>query len=201
MTKEKIAVDVDDVLSDTAEGFTEFSNERYGTNLTVVDFTEHWAEMWQVDNEEVTRRAAEYHESGAAGNFRHKEEALPVLEKLRDPYSLLAMTSRNSSLKPLTHEWIERHFTGIFEDIKFAGIFDGPIHDGMLHRTKGELFASHDVSYVIDDHLKHCFAAAELGIQAILFGDYPWNQYEDLPEGIVRCENWPAVGEFFDARG
>lgn len=201
MSREVIAVDIDDVLSDTAEGFTAFSNERYGTSLTISDFTEHWADMWQVDNDEVTRRAAEYHESGAANDFQHKEEALPVLRELEQSYKLLAITSRSNELKSLTHEWVERHFGEIFDDIKFAGIFDGPIHDGLLHRTKGELFASNAVNYVIDDHLKHCFAAAKLGIQSVLFGDYPWNQHEDLPPEIIRCENWGAVAEFFDARG
>ena len=200
MSKEVIGVDIDDVLADTAEGFTAFSNEYFGTTLSVADYTEHWAEMWRVDNREVERRAAVYNHSGAATRYRHREEARPVLDRLAEQYDLLALTSRNGGMKEQTFAWIETHFSGLFKDIQFAGIFDGPLHDGMLSMTKADLFASNNVNYVIDDQLKHCRAAAQLGIRAVLFGNYHWNTASELPPLITRCDDWQAVGEYFDAR-
>lgn len=61
---------------------------------------------------------------------------------------------------------------------------------------KKELIASD-----IDDQLKHCQAAASLGIKAVLLGDYPWNRTEKLPSGVTRCKDWPAVLEYFNERG
>ena len=200
MPREIIGVDIDDVLSDSAEGFTAFSNEYFDTHLSPSDYSEHWAEMWQVDNDEVARRALIYNDSGVAGRFQHREQAKPVLESLAERYRLLALTSRNSGLIEQTNAWLDTHFNGIFDDVQFAGIFDGPLHDGMLHMTKADLFASNEVSYVIDDQLKHCLAAAKLGVRAVLFGDYRWNRDAEVPSLITRCRDWPAVQEYFDAK-
>jgi uncharacterized HAD superfamily protein len=200
MGKQIIAVDIDEVLADTAEGFIAYSNDNFGTNLKTGDFTEHWMDLWQVDHKEMERRARQFHHSGAVSQYTFKEHAKPVLEKLKDNYLLIVITSRNSRIIKETHAWVDEHFAGIFDDIKFAGIFDGPFNEEMLHKTKGELFASNQVNYVIDDQLKHCLAAAKLGVNSILFGDYSWNQAEDLPKLITRCSDWLAVEEYFDAR-
>ena len=63
MRRLRIAIDVDDVLAENAAGFVAFSNQRWGTTLQVDDYDEHWAKIWNVDNEEVERRAKEFHNS------------------------------------------------------------------------------------------------------------------------------------------
>ena len=45
MRRLRIAVDVDDVLAENAAGVVAFSNQRWGRNLTVDDYDEHWAKM------------------------------------------------------------------------------------------------------------------------------------------------------------
>ena len=55
MTKRlTIAVDIDDVLARQVEGLVTFSNQRWGTVLTVDDYDEDWGVMWGVDLEERT---------------------------------------------------------------------------------------------------------------------------------------------------
>lgn len=200
MNKPIIAVDIDDVLAASVEGFIAFSNEHYGTRLTVDDYDEHWARMWKVDMAETERRAKDYHTSGLVRTYRAHDTAKDVLMSLQPRFSLVAMTSRQIFLEKDTREWIIQHYAGLFDDIQFAGIFDAPLHDGMLTLTKGELFARNDVRYVIDDQLKHCLAAAELGIETVLFGNYSWNQTDSLPALVTRCNDWPAVQEYFDGR-
>jgi hypothetical protein len=56
-------------------------------------------------------------------------------------------------------------------------------------------------AYLIDDQLKHCLAAHDMGVQALLFGNYAWNQASDLPDGIVRCAGWADVADYFDDFG
>jgi uncharacterized HAD superfamily protein len=201
MRRETIAIDIDDVLAANAEGFVAFSNERWGMNLKPEDYDEHWAKVWKVDIEEVERRAVELHASGAIAHYRHNDEALPVLTHLKVDYRLLAITSRRRSIERLTRDWIAAHYPGLFEDIKFAGIFDEPVRSEMMLRTKADLFAQNNVSYVIDDQLKHCLAAADLGISTLLFGNYGWNQtMAELPRNVTRVHDWPAVLAYFDAR-
>ena len=106
-------------------------------------------------------RAAIYHESDTAGRFEHAEEAKPVLEQLKKHYNLILITSRSSVLKEITEAWVRLHYAGIFDDIKFAGIYDGPLHEGMFHMTKADLFASNKVDFVIDDQLKHCHSGRQ----------------------------------------
>lgn len=65
--KQVLAIDIDDVLAANAAGFVRFSNERWGTNLAVDDYDEHWAKVWEVDEVETARRAIELHESGVIG--------------------------------------------------------------------------------------------------------------------------------------
>ena len=50
-------------------------------------------------------------------------------------------------------------------------------------------------SYLIDDSFGHCELAAEVGIKAILFGNYGWNRQQTLIDGIVRCKDWDAVSK------
>lgn len=201
MSKPIIAVDIDDVLSDTAEGFIAFSNDHFGLNLTINDYSEHWAELWKVDIAELDKHAEALDNSGTFESYSHKEHAKQVLLALKSDYELRALTSRRRKLESLTRDWLDEHFTGVFDDVQFAGIFDGPRHTEMLKRTKADLFASNKVAYVIDDQLKHCLAAAALGIETILFGDYPWNQADELPSLITRCHDWLAVAAYFAARG
>lgn len=198
MSRELIACDIDDVLALNAQGFVEFSNREFGTSLSSDDYQEHWAEMWQVDLEEVDRRAQVFHESEVVATYKHIKESVVALDGLKDIYRLVAVTSRRSNLKSCTRAWLDTYFNGVFEDIYFAGIFDGPI-DGNSHlKTKADVFRKLRPDYVIDDQIKHCEAAARLDARAVLFGEYPWNEAASLPPGVTRCKDWPAVLRYFD---
>lgn len=194
-----IAIDIDDVLADNAKGFVAFSNQRWGTTLSVDDYDEHWAKLWQVDNEETESRANEFHNSGAFSTYNHSPSVRLVLEKLKKDYNLIVITSRRLQTKAETTLWINQHYPGISDDdhIHFAGIWDA-ISDLSISRTKGELSRELGANYIIDDQLKHCLAAATLGIQALLFGDYPWNNIANLPSNVQRVEDWPGVLRYFN---
>ena len=195
-----IAIDIDDVLADNARGFVDFSNQRWGTHLSPDQYDEHWAKIWEVDNEETERRAAIFHESGVLKDYRHDDSALPVLQRLSQDFRLLIITSRRLQTKGDTIAWIHQHYPGIFVDdtIHFAGIWD-TVNDESIALTKGELVDALKADYLIDDQLKHCQAVAGRGKRALLFGDDRWNQAEKLPQGITRVAGWRAVEEYFYA--
>lgn len=193
-----IAIDIDDVLADNARGFVEFSNQRWGTNLVADQYDEHWAKIWQVDNDETERRANVFHESGVLKTYRHDDSALPVLRRLSKDFRLVVITSRRSQTKGDTVAWIHQHYPDVFTDetIHFAGLWDN-VNDQSITLTKASLVDTLGVDYLIDDQLKHCLAVAASGRQALLFGDYAWNRADSLPNGVARVANWRAVEEYF----
>lgn len=198
MKRPIIAFDIDDVLAKTAEGFTAFSNEQWGTKLVPADFSEDWITMWQVEPEEMLRRSKLFHGSDVVLCYEPNREVIAVLDKLSATYDLRIATSRQSGHKAHTASWVATHFPNYFTDIHYSGIFD----DNSLaahKRTKADLLEEIGAEYLIDDQLKHCTAAAERGMKAILFGNYPWNQADVLPENVHRCATWKEVEEYFNA--
>lgn len=200
MTEKKIiAVDIDDVLAANAKGFTDFSNKRWGTNLKPEDYHDHWALLWGLDHKETVERADVYANEGVFKDYAHFEDALPVLKKISKKYKLIVVTARRVVAEKDTRDWIEQYFSNIFHEIYFAGIFD-EVTDHFYQKTKGELIKELGASYLIDDQLKHCISAGEIGLEAVLFGNYSWNQAKSLPNNIYRASNWQQVSEYFDAR-
>lgn len=197
-SRSTIAIDIDDVLADNAKGFVEFSNQRWGTTLTVDDYDEHWAKIWQVDSAETSFRADIFHDAGVIANYNHNDEALPILKRLSQDFNLIIITARRLQMKDDTIAWINRHYPNIFDEatIHFAGIWDA-VDEQSAFRTKGELSNSLGADYLIDDQLKHCQAVAELNAKALLFGDYGWNQADILPTSVKRVKDWSAVEEYF----
>ena len=196
--KSIIAIDIDDVLAANAEGFVKFSNERWGTHLTVDDYDEHWAKVWQVEEEEVKRRAIELHESGTIGRYEKIPDADSILSKLHENHTIIAVTSRRIMVEPETRAWLDRHFTDIIDEVRFAGFYDDleKTQQGR-HATKADIIQQIGAGYFIDDQLKHCLAVAGNGTRVILFGNYSWNQIDTLPDGIVRCPTWFDVESYF----
>ena len=197
MSKPIIAVDIDDVLAVHAEAMVAYSNLTFGTSLTLDDYSEHWSQMWQIDHEETSRRSDEYHNTDDMKYYKHHEDAVGVLKRLAKDYKLIIVTARRKQVTELTKAWIEKHFKGVFEAIYHASIWDTTITSDSFTATKADLCHELGVSYLIDDQSKHCNAVQEKGIQAIMFGDYPWNRQDLVHPYVVKCPNWQAVENYF----
>ena len=202
-TKKKrpvIAIDIDDVLANSAECLAEFSNCTWGTSLCADDYDENFMKLFGVSEEEARCRVNVLHESGAFANYRHKDSATSALRVLKNDYRLIILTSRQEFIKDDTLAWLEKKFPGVFDekDVYFAGIYDS--NDGvlrMVNRTKGNIAKELGADFLIDDQPKHCAGASELGIKAILFGDYSWNRAEVLAIGVHRAKTWDDVLRYF----
>lgn len=194
-----IAVDIDDVLAANAEGFVQYSNKKWGTHLKPDDYTEHWAQMWQIDLEEVERRRDIIVADKVFIKHRAFEEPKNVLKKLAKDYKLVVVSSRGPRVQADTIEWVEQNFEGIFSGVHFAKIYDRPISLKQLKMTKKEICQEIGADYLIDDQPKHCFAVAKAGIVAILFGTYKWTEVKRLPKNVVRARTWQDVWEYFNA--
>ncbi len=203
MKQHTIAIDIDDVLADFAKGFVVFSNDRWGTHLTIDDYDEHWAKIWQVDNATVEARSNELHGSGMIRDLSSRDDARHVLEGLSTRYHLIVITSRRSQLRDDTLDWLSQHYPMIdTSNVTFAGFWDGTITDESVKRTKADIAKGLGADYLIDDQLKHCLAASAAGIESILFGDYSWNQIgaNEMPDNMRRLSSWSEVDEYFAQR-
>lgn len=202
MTKVRpiIAVDIDDVLANNAAGFVAFSNKKWGTNLKVDHYDEHWARVWGIEHdlEELVRRRDAFIGSGVHRNFSPTDSAHDILRQLSSRYELHIITSRLLTMKEDTAQWLAEHYGDVFtnQTIHYAGIWDAPTNNSHF-ATKVTAIETLGANYLIDDQLKHCEAVAKTGRTALLFGEYSWNRTENLHPNIIRVANWHEVEEYF----
>ena len=199
MNKPIIAVDIDDVLAAEAEFVVKFSNEQFGTRLMLEDYSESWNIMWNVDRDEVERRAHILHEPGIVTQYRIIPGGYETLKKLKETYEIIVVTSRRKRVEAETARWLDEHFPDIFSRLVLTGFWDDPRRPDRHLLSKGSLLNDHRVAYVIDDQPKHCLSALDHGIEPILFGDYAESRNVVAPKGVIRCKDWQAVAEFFHA--
>lgn len=209
MRQPTIAVDIDDVLTHSAEFIIEFSNATWGTTLTLNEFDEDWRKMWGIepgDEAEMHRRSLEIRAAGFK-DVLPRSGAERVLGLLQHKARVVAVTSRRRVIEPETREWIEQHLGNVVEEIHFAGIFDDDnekltTHEHRIVATKHDVLSVVKPDYFMDDQLKHCEAALKLGIKTIVFGDYAWNRNTDIESrGATRCTSWDEVEKYFINEG
>lgn len=201
MPKPIIAIDIDEVLGEYAVEFVKFSNARWGTNLSVEDYSENWSEMWQIDHRETMERSKIIYTKGVGfyGDLKKLVGADEAMQTLKETYDLVLVTSRPLSVEQETRDWLEQHYSNLVSAIYFAGMYDGDITDKSFLKTKANVFSEIKPTFIIDDLPKHCHAAADMGIRAILFGEYPWNKDTEETDRIKRCRNWSEVVDFITA--
>lgn len=194
-----IAIDIDNVLAQSAISFVEQSNALFNSSITLEDYSENWSQMWGVSNEEAERRGTILRDHQIQKHYMPVEGAVGAINQLSRNFKIVLVTSRRKQAEQLTREWLTKYFDHKFDEIIFANFWDDikkSAHGYKLH--KGELYQAIGADFVIDDHLKHCLAAVEQGAQAILFGDYPWNQKATHTSGMTRCVSWAEVQEYFN---
>ncbi len=196
-----IAVDLDDVLSQTNEFMRIHVNENYGQKHSAKDYLieapyhNYWEIVWAVDETEGNTRYASYSKLRNGDNMRPIQGALSVLKKLKKDFDLIIITARGTDDAEATKIWLEKNYPSIFDHIEFvpaAMNADKEVTKAMICRQLG-------VDYVIDDAMEHCELIAEAGIQCLLFGEYGWSRYKTLPPLVSRVTDWSAVEEYFNA--
>jgi 5'(3')-deoxyribonucleotidase len=194
MKQKSIAIDVDDVLADHAEAFIVFTNQNYGTNIILEDYSDDWRNIWtDVDDDEVYRRAMEFLTIESVYNFEPKEGALEVLKGLSKTSELFIVTARPSHLTEVTIKWVEKYFSGIFKGVHMV-----PIWEPNNTVTKADICNQIGAKHLIDDNVEHCNIAHDGGMQSIVFGNYIWNRSLDINDGVVKCSNWQDIAEYFN---
>jgi 5'(3')-deoxyribonucleotidase len=199
MSKQVIAIDIDDVLAQGTESLRLEVNKRLGVDLqphhyaVPGDFWGYYESVWRknglggrITMEELNPQMVE--DQSHVAPF---ESAYAVLSELSNDYKLVVVTSRDEAWRPATERWLESYFGGLFSGLYFAG------RRSTSQKTKGELCNYLKAKWLIDDNVGHAQTAIDSGVTAILFGEYGWHLETDIHTDIVRCRNWSEVLEYF----
>jgi 5'(3')-deoxyribonucleotidase len=198
MSREKIAIDIDDVLANSTDALRLFINQSRGVDLTEEHYrieAQYWGfyeSVWSQHGIDPTNLLKEFHGRQVTdqSDIRPIPGAVKATEKLSKAYDLLPMTSRPPEMQEETENWLAAQFEPVFAD---APVFIGFGPDAK--RTKGQVCEELGIKYLVDDNIDHCKTALARGIGAVVFGDYGWNR--KIPEGLVRCASWKEVENFF----
>jgi uncharacterized HAD superfamily protein len=210
-----LAVDIDEVLASLADAMVRFSNDTYGTNLSVENITmmNYEGILGISSREEIEKRTDAFYNSPY---FTEKllpvdAEAFTYLRLLKEKYELHIVTARNSKVEMLTRTWISKHYPGIFSDFHFGNYFMTAeevaerLARGALHiarkRSKAEICKTIGARLLIDDHFDYAIDCAKSNIPVILFGNYTWNRGMIDPEHagyITRLSRWSEVSAAVD---
>lgn len=191
--KPVIAVDIDEVLAHHNVEIVKYHNETYGSEHTLEHYvSDHWPEIWGVDREEAARRAVAFHETGVHSRLTPIEDAYESLKRISEHFELHIVTARRRLIIDSTHQWVEQHYPGIFKSIRFVHVWED-----IDPPTKAQVCKEIGAVLLIDDSVSHCALASQSGLDALLFGDYPWNRIlpPDFPNEIKRVTDWGQVVE------
>ena len=189
-----IAVDCDDVLIPTAEPTIRNYNDRFGTDLELRHFYNHddLAPWDAITYDEAIGRVFEFLRSKEYCLIAPHKGTVKVIRALAKDHELHVITGRPSFLAESTKESLNMYFPGCFKSIEHTN-FITLSTDTNIKRTKSEVCRSLGADILVDDHIAHAVDAFQAGIGAIVFGDYPWNKQTDLPESMIRCQDWLSV--------
>lgn len=199
MTKQLIAVDLDDVLAHSTESFRRSVNDIAGIQLTAADYAvpgAYWGyyeRVWQSHGIADKVPADILHDQMAIdqSHVPAYKDAHSALLQLSHRFRLVIVTARYDEWQDATRRWVELYYPNVFDEVIFAGN-----KHAATPETKGEACKRIGASYLIDDNPEHAASAVNEGMTAVLFGEYGW--HIDVPMDMVRCKSWQNIQQFFD---
>lgn len=170
-----VAVDIDEVLGSFLHAMNKFMADRYALDHKVSEYYVYeFFRVWNCTRAEADLRVHEFYKTPY---FRLGVDPIPgaqsVLRNLSAFCDLSIVTSRQNVIRGHTHDWIEKYFPGLFQQIQFGNHFalSGD------SRPKSEICRSLGAQVLIDDNPRYALECAEAGISVLLFNyrnSYPW---------------------------
>ncbi len=190
MKREIIAVDIDDVLVPHGDVLIEHLNKKFRANVNIEGFysLDELMIAYQRSKQEIRQRIHDFLESDEFAAIEPVEESVDALASLKPHYELIIVTARPGITHRMTEEWLREHFPEVFSGVHFANTdYSWGTLKGVSKQNICQVIAA---DYLIDDSLKHIEEVVACGMKGILFGDYHWNQADELPENAVRVSGW-----------
>lgn len=193
MSREVIAVDIDEVLFPFVSEFVAYDNDIHGGKYTADSFDSYqFDKVLGTSLIEAVTRVYDFN----AIDHQHispLEDSKNAVLKLSQEYDLAIVTARHPRFEDNTIKWLDEHLDGLFGHVRHIGY--APVMEKPLKKI--DICQEIGAIALIDDSVEHVSQCAAAGVEGLLFGSYPWNQAKKLPPGVVRCHDWPAVLEYF----
>ncbi|KAJ7596733.1 hypothetical protein C8J56DRAFT_771367 [Mycena floridula] len=184
---EILAIDLDDVLSETNEAVAAWHNEVYNSNmdLTTFYYYYYWKNPFWGTVKATFDKVKAFYATDRIFQAKPVPGAREGIETLRElGYRLIIVTARSPDTRENSWNWVERHFPGAFESIVCTGQFkedlknDAHTHEVVTKLTKAQVCADLKARLLIDDSAENAIqcATASPATAVLLFGDNAWNQ-------------------------
>lgn len=185
----KIAIDLDDVISNSLTSFLEYFNksQNYFDELKYQDFTSYnLHKIIPISQEEELKLFLEYDNSDYYLEIKPIEGAIEAINQLKQNHQLIIMTARPQNQEKQIRAWLKKNKINISEIFFIRKEYGAP------SKTKGEYCKELNVDILIEDNIDYAKTCIENNIQVFLF-DSPWNQEENLNELITRVKSWREI--------
>ena len=196
MTKEVLATDIDEVLFPFLQEFSNWHNAEYGTDLGVENFNSYeFNDTLGVSVPETVHRVHTFLgvEHGFLG-VPPLKESQNAIEKLSERFEIVAITARHPQFRESSLKYLTEYYGGKITEISLVGT-SATVE---FVRSKAEVCRELGAVALIDDSIKHVASCVDTEVEGLLFGNYPWNQSEDLPNGVIRFNNWSEILRYFN---
>ncbi|KAI0065398.1 hypothetical protein BV25DRAFT_1880195 [Artomyces pyxidatus] len=183
-----IAVDLDDVLSQTSRCAAEWHNRRFATDMQISTF---YYSMWYKNPgwgtvPQTLEKVKEFYDTDQLRNAIPVPGALDGVRALRNlGFELVIVTARiiNAEYES-TMRWLQCHFEDLFDCVVFSAQSQESLSDDESYvgtrLTKLQVCAASHAIVLVDDLLETALVVARQGrLPVLLFGDYEWNQRVD----------------------
>lgn len=190
-----IAIDFDDVLVQTGVPFLTHYNNTYGTNIAPRDLYSSDSSLWGVESLATAhRRFDEFALSQAYTSTPPPKDAIRGVKSLSRNHELHVITGRPMRLFDVTKNMIDTYYPDCFVGIECTSYFE-------KHAvSKSVVCKKRNVDVLIDDFSVHVAQVLNDGVDALLFGDYPWNAQDDSSLVAERAHNWHEVLKCIDSK-
>ncbi|RLD16219.1 MAG: hypothetical protein DRI36_06005 [Caldiserica bacterium] len=181
----RIGIDIDGVLTDTANVFLDYVYRIYGKRYTVSQITDYFfEEVLDLSIEEVNRIWEEIFRDNIWENLPPIDGAVEVVQELQRKYPIYIITARPEIALEGTKKWLENY------GIKYEKLIIANLDTKVGFMRKENI----NLTYFIEDRWEFAVEFAKEGIFVFLLNQ-PWNiKKGDFP-GVRRVNNWKEIGE------
>ncbi|KAH9853054.1 hypothetical protein C2E23DRAFT_868248 [Lenzites betulinus] len=201
-----IAVDMDDVLSQTNDAVAKWHNDTYGTKMTLDDFYYYyyWMNPYWGNPTETVQKVEKIWET----DYLEKAPAVPgayegVLHLKNLGFRLVVVTARQPRELDRSLGWLDAHFPGLFETVICTGQSQETLadeHELVTKLSKADVCRRIGAKFLVDDSAENALkcATADPPVPVLLFGDYAWNRhaahYDDVKKEVSFAEKFEREG-------
>ncbi len=185
----KIAVDLDEVLSNTVSRILEYHNETYKTDFNIEQVKNY--NLWFLfgeTKEETLRKINDFYKTHYFKQLKPLQEAVEAINSLKKSHELNLVTARQDPIIKETKEWIGKYFSDCFSAIYFAK--EWSVKDTNAKR-KVDICKQLEVRLIIEDQPSYALECAQQEINTLLLNK-PWNQ-KAVHKNLIRVGSWPEI--------